>query len=251
MEVISYHNWSDFVYIDSWGFVVWDFKKTNWRYCIVELTFTFGECNKASDNIWTFPGVPVPDIYIGKKQWHGLPVHRFYHAAFAQKRWNGTEMALGLRYGECRFLPNANCGEKNFESGAKQEGRSGFRKQDIFFGLNCERTDNLSHDMTKPTKWVHPAKTQVSLGIRPVWSESSLSVWRKFGSIATHWAHSQDSDQTGRMPMLIWVFAGRTLILLVLSFCGSNLWNERLRLSEIFLIKTTKVLSKFVIFFVL
>ena len=29
--------------------------------------------------------------------------------------------------------------------------------------------------MTKPTKWyVHPAKTQISLGIRPVWSESSL-----------------------------------------------------------------------------
>ena len=29
--------------------------------------------------------------------------------------------------------------------------------------------------MTKPTKWhVHPAKTQISLGIRPVWSESLL-----------------------------------------------------------------------------
>ena len=29
--------------------------------------------------------------------------------------------------------------------------------------------------MTKPTKWpVRPAKTQISLGIRPVWSESSL-----------------------------------------------------------------------------
>ena len=51
---VSYHNWSDIVYIDSWGFFVWDFKKTNWRYCIAELTFIFGECNKASDNIWTF-----------------------------------------------------------------------------------------------------------------------------------------------------------------------------------------------------
>ena len=31
--------------------------------------------------------------------------------------------------------------------------------------------------MTKPAKWhVHPAKTQISLGIRPVWSESSLCV---------------------------------------------------------------------------
>ena len=50
----------------------------------------------------------------------------------------------------------------------------------------------MSRDMTKPTKWVRPAKTQISLGIRPVWSESSLSAWRKLGSLATHWAHSDD-----------------------------------------------------------
>ena len=30
------------------------------------------------------------------------------------------------------------------------------------------------------------------------------------------------TDQTGRMPRLIWVFAGRTLILLVLSCCSST-----------------------------
>ena len=65
--------------------------------------------------------------------------------------------------------------------------------------------------MTKPKKWnVRPAKIQISLYIHPVWSESSMSAWRKFGSLATHWAHSKDSDQTGRMPSLIWVFAGRT-----------------------------------------
>ena len=72
-------------------------------------------------------------------------------------------------------------------------------------------TWHLSRLMTKPTKWhVRPAKTQISLGIRPVWSESSLSAWRKIGSLATHWAHNEDSDQTGRMPRLIWVVAGRT-----------------------------------------
>ena len=54
----------------------------------------------------------------------------------------------------------------------------------------------MSRLMTKPTKWsVRPAKTQISLGICPVWSESSLSTWRKLGSLATHWAHSEDSDQ--------------------------------------------------------
>ena len=76
--------------------------------------------------------------------------------------------------------------------------------------------------MTKPTKWhVHPAKTQISLGICPVWSESSLSAWRKLGSLATHWVHSEDSDQPGQMPRLIWVFAGCTVIMLVLSWGSS------------------------------
>ena len=80
----------------------------------------------------------------------------------------------------------------------------------------------LSLLMSKPTKWhVRPAETQVSLGIRPAWSESLLSAWRNLGPLATHWAHSEDSDQTGRMPRLIWVFAGRTVILFVLSWGGS------------------------------
>ena len=47
------------------------------------------------------------------------------------------------------------------------------------------------------------------------------ATWRSIGSLAMHWAHSEDSDQTGRMPRLIWVFAWRTLILLVLSCRGS------------------------------
>ena len=32
--------------------------------------------------------------------------------------------------------------------------------------------------------------------------QSSLSAWRKVGSLATHWAHSED-DQTEQMPRLI------------------------------------------------
>ena len=76
------------------------------------------------------------------------------------------------------------------------------------------------HD--KPNKMCVPqAKTQISLGICPVWSESSLcTLWVAKDSMFLH-ANSENSDQTGRMPMLIWVFAGRTLILLVLS-CPSS-----------------------------
>ena len=39
--------------------------------------------------------------------------------------------------------------------------------------------------------------------VPPVKTESSLSAWRKLGSLATHSAHSEDSDQTGWMPRLI------------------------------------------------
>ena len=56
--------------------------------------------------------------------------------------------------------------------------------------------------VTKPTKWhVRPAKTRISLGIRPVWSESSLSAWRKILSYTL--SAQQDSDQTGWMSRLI------------------------------------------------
>ena len=74
-------------------------------------------------------------------------------------------------------------------------------------------SSNSSFEMirlaTKPTKWhVRPAKTQISLGIRPVWSESSLCAqWVAKDPSFLH-ADSEDSDQTGRMPRLIWVFAG-------------------------------------------
>ena len=66
----------------------------------------------------------------------------------------------------------------------------------------------MSRDTTKPTKWV--------------WSESSLCAqWIAKDPNCLH-ADSEDSDQTGLMPRLIWVIAGRTVTLLVLSCRGSN-----------------------------
>ena len=77
------------------------------------------------------------------------------------------------------------------------------------------------HDKTNKMS-VRPAKTQISLGIRPVWSESSLCAqWIAKGLRCLH-VDSEDSGQAGRMPRLIWVFAGRTLTLLVLSCRGLN-----------------------------
>ena len=74
----------------------------------------------------------------------------------------------------------------------------------------CQSEPDLSCLMTKPTKsHVPTVKTQISLGICPVWSEPSLSAWRKLGFLATPWVHSEDSGQTGWMPRLILVFARR------------------------------------------
>ena len=69
-------------------------------------------------------------------------------------------------------------------------------------------------------------------GHLPVWSVSSLSAWSKFGSLAImllrnrasfYWhlgrVHSKDSDQTGQMPRLIWVFARWTC-----HFVGFAMW---------------------------
>ena len=58
--------------------------------------------------------------------------------------------------------------------------------------------------------FMRTTKTLIRLGIRPVWSESSLRAqWVSKDRSFLH-ADSEDSDQTGRMPSLIWVFAGRT-----------------------------------------
>ena len=90
-----------------------------------------------------------------------------------------------------------------------------FRQYNMWYYLFEPR-----HDKTNKMS-VRPAKTQISLGIRPVWSESSLCAqWVAKDPRFLH-AYIEDSDQTGRMPRLIWVIAGRTLTLLVLSCRGS------------------------------
>ena len=102
---------------------------------------------------------------------------------------------------------------------------------------NCSHTErdcrnkggNLSRDMIKPTKWVCAQRR-----LRSAWADAQAD-------LSLRWAHSHfvgfvmswltcpchsEADvqrcQNGRMPRLIWVFAGRTAILLVLSCRGSH-----------------------------
>ena len=68
-------------------------------------------------------------------------------------------------------------------------------------------TNEPQHDKTNKMS-VPPAKTLIILGILQVWSESSLCAqWVAKDPSFLH-ADSEDSDQTGRMPRQIWVFAG-------------------------------------------
>ena len=62
-------------------------------------------------------------------------------------------------------------------------------------------------------KYTHTKKVRQT-GIQIKLLKYASNTWRKLGPLATHCAHSEDSDQTGRMPRLIWVFAGRTATLL-------------------------------------
>ena len=81
------------------------------------------------------------------------------------------------------------------------------------------------HDKTNKMP-VLPAKTQISLGIRPVWSESSLCAQWAAKDPSFLRADSEDSDQPGRMPRLIWVIAGRTchFVGFVMMWLICNYW---------------------------
>ena len=88
--------------------------------------------------------------------------------------------------------------------------------------------------MTKPTKWhVRPAKTQISLGICQVWSESSWSAWWKLGSLATYWAPAKTLIRLGGCPGWSQSSLGAHATLLVLSWGGSYLHGAFLKLPHV------------------
>ena len=58
-----------------------------------------------------------------------------------------------------------------------------------------------SHD--KPNKMMCAQQRLRSAWACALSDQSSLSAWRKLGSLATHRMHSEDSDHTERMPRLI------------------------------------------------
>ena len=79
----------------------------------------------------------------------------------------------------------------------------------IGFKSNRNEIKEPPHDKTNKII-VRPAKIQISLGIRPVWSEALMGAqWVAKDQSIPH-VDNEDSDQTGRVPRLIYVFAGCT-----------------------------------------
>ena len=88
--------------------------------------------------------------------------------------------------------------------------------------------------MTKPTmRLVQPARTQISLPIHAVWSESSLMACAFYSLRAIQRGMNKNPCHTGCIFWLIWVFCGHTDLIVgfvVLSCTGSygiylNYWN--------------------------
>ena len=74
-----------------------------------------------------------------------------------------------------------------------------YSKEQFALRADVYETYEPQHDKTNKMS-VRPAKTQISLGICPVWSESSLSARRKLGSLATHSAQAKTLIRLGGYP---------------------------------------------------
>ena len=95
-----------------------------------------------------------------------------------------------------------------------------------------------AHDLSQcirfPTIWyVRPAKPQISLRIRAVWSEPLLVAWVFYDCDATDWTPFGVSMLRSRLHRLVWVYTCQNVKLLEISCHGSfspaRFWKNRWR----------------------
>ena len=154
--------------------------------------------------IFTVPIYPEDTFFLGAAQINNLSyLYVSYSCVQTEKeKWNHSSKSKIFWYANLKQFWTVS---KKWK--ARPPSSQAARQHECKAGLGIWGL-HISQRMTKPTKWyVHSVKAQLSLGICPVWSESSLYAWRKLGSLATHWVHSKDSDQIRWMPSLIRVFA--------------------------------------------
>ena len=137
---------------------------------------------------------------------------------------HGTELVTGFDGVQERWKsPQGLCCSTGNKLLLLQSRRSDWTDGQADLWLCCYHMAWTEYDSFEPPRdktnkvSVRPAKTQISLCIHPVWSESLLCAQWVAKDPSFLQADREDSDQTGRMPRLIWVFAGRTASLLVLS----------------------------------
>ena len=86
----------------------------------------------------------------------------------------------------------------------------------VLWNHDTNENEKLSQCMTKPAKWsVRPAKTQTILGIRRVWSVSSLCALCVAKDPNFLQTDSEDSNQTGGCPDWSESSLGAQVILLI------------------------------------
>ena len=145
--------------------------------------------------------------------------------------WPGPSLSVYRTTVNCRiYIANAFIGMGGFlgQSGYKLFAYA-LKTAFLMTGLNIKL---MNQRMTKATiRLVLPAKTQVSLHIHPAWQRLLfIPLWTTWRLKKAH-AISGDSDQPARMRRLIWVFAGRTSIVVGfvvrwLSFYYNNRLNQ-------------------------
>ena len=105
------------------------------------------------------------------------------------------------------------------------------------------KTDEPWHDKTNRMS-VHTAKTQISLGVHPVWSEYSLSAWRNLGSLAIHWAHSKDwSDWADAQADLSLCWAHTHSVGFVMSWLRFFLTDTKYKFRRILVLAATVLIN--------
>ena len=80
----------------------------------------------------------------------------------------------------------------------------------------------MSQCMRFPTMWyVRPAKPQISLRIRAVWSEPLLVAWVFYDCKTTDWTSFGVSKLNRRLHRLVWVYTCQNATLLEITCTGS------------------------------
>ena len=153
----------------------------------------------------------------GNLLWVSVQKHAYYEKLISMFYLRKRYYLSGLVFWYCWQMSPVNISSEN--DGYKWEETN----HSACTFKTCVNYWHMSRLSTKPTKWVCAERRLRSAGHPPsLIRVFACAQWVAKDPSFLH-TDSEDSDQTGRMPRLIWVFAGRILILLVLSWGGSYL----------------------------